>query len=210
MRIRVLGTEMVGRATGGKLVSLGHKVRIRSRTSDNERALEWVGTAGTGASQGTLADVAAFGELVFNCTNGGAPGDALAAAGSENLAGKVLVDVANDLDFSQPKLLSESLGERIQIAFPESRVVKTLNTMNCNVMVEPSRLPGEHDVFVCGNDESAKDDVRTLLQSFGWAAERIVDLGDISGASGAEMYVVLWVRLYRTFGTGRFNVRVVR
>jgi predicted dinucleotide-binding enzyme len=210
MRIGVFGTGMVGRAIGSKLVSLGHEVRMGSRTRDNESALEWIGTAGEGASQGTFADASAFGELVFNCTKGGASIDALEAAGSENLAGKVLVDVANDLDFSQPRLLSVSLGERIQIAFPESRVVKTLNTMNCEVMVDPARVPGEHDVFVCGNDESAKDDVRTLLHSFGWPEERIVDLGDISGASGAEMYVVLWVRLYRTFGTGQFNVHVVR
>lgn len=215
MQIGVLGTGMVGKAIATRLVEVGHEVKMGSRTADNENAKEWVAEAGETASQGTFADAAAFGELVFNCTSGGASLDALRAAGSENLAGKVLVDVANTLDFSQgrpPSLLvttKESLGERIQEAFPDARVVKTLNTMNCEVMVDPTLVPGEHDVFLSGNDERAKKTVRELLGSFGWPTDHILDLGDISTARGPEMYVVLWLRLWGVAGGSHFNIKLV-
>ena len=213
MRIGVLGTGVVGQTMASKLVSLGHEVKMGSRTPDNEAAAEWAEAAGAGASHSTFADAAAFGELVFNCTHGTASLDALAAARAENLSGKVLVDVANALEVvdGRPTVATgdESVAERIQAAFPDARVVKSLNTMNCDVMVDPARVPGEHDVFVAGNDASAKEEVAALLESFGWARERIVDLGDISGARAAELYVVLWIRLYGVFGTGRFNIHVV-
>ncbi len=216
MKIGVLGTGMVGKAIATKLVSLGHEVRMGARTADNEGAAEWVASAGNGASQGTFADTAAFAELVFNCTAGAASIVALDSARSENLAGKTLVDVSNPLDFSQgmpPSLLvcnTDSLAEQIQRAFPEARVVKTLNTVNHEVMVDPARVPGEHDVFVCGKDETAKRDVVALLESFGWPAEHVVDLGDISAARGTEAYLLLWLRLRGALGTGHFNVGVVR
>jgi len=133
-----------------------------------------------------------------------------------DLAGKILIDVANPLDFSQgmpPSLLvanTDSLGDQIQRAFPDTRVVKALNTINCNVMVDPARVPGEHDVFLAGDDEEAKTTVRELLQSFGWTAERIIDLGDIAAARGTEMYLALWLRLMGALQTGDFNIKVVR
>lgn len=216
MRIGVLGTGMVGRAIATKLADLGHEVKMGSRTAANESAAEWVASAGAGASQGTFADAAAHGELVFNCTAGEASLAALESAGAENLAGKVLVDVSNALDHSRgmpPGLFTssfDSLGEQIQRAFPDTRVVKALNTVNCEVMVEPSKVPGEHDVFLCGDDEAAKARVVELLQSFGWPLERVVDLGDLSSARGMEAYLLLWIRLWGALGTGHFNVRVVR
>jgi len=215
MRIGVLGTGMVGKTIATKLVGLGHEVMMGSRTADHEGAAEWVASAGEGASQGTFADAAALGELVFNCTAGAASIEALDSARTENLAGKTLVDVSNPLDFSQgmpPTLFvsnTDSLGEQIQRAFPEARVVKTLNTVNCEVMVDPAKVPGEHDVFVCGNDETAKAEVAELLRSFGWPAEHIVDLGDISAARG-EAYLLLWLRLWGVLDTGHFNIGVVR
>jgi predicted dinucleotide-binding enzyme len=215
MQIGVLGTGMVGKAIGSKLVALGHEVKMGSRTPDNESAAGWVAEAGERASQGTFADAAAFGEVVFNCTSGGASLDALRAAGAENLAGTVLVDVANTLDFSEgrpPSLLvttKESLGEQIQSEFPEARVVKTLNTVNCDVMVDASLVPGDHDMFVSGNDEAAKAEVRSLLGDFGWPAERVIDLGDITCARGQELYVVLWLRLWGVVGGSRFNIKLV-
>jgi hypothetical protein len=202
VRIGVLGTGVVGTTIAGKLRELGHDVLIGSRTA--------------GENAVPFADAAAHGELVFNCTNGNASLDALSAAGAENLAGKVLVDVANALDFSQgrPPLVgvstSDSLGEQIQRAFPEARVVKALNTVNANVMVDPGVVPGEHDLFISGNDEQAKAQVAELLQSFGWPAERILDLGDITAARAQELYVTLWVRLIGVAGGASFNIRVVR
>ena len=216
MRIGVLGTGMVGSAIATKLVEVGHEVRMGSRTADNERATEWVATVGPGASQGTFADAATHGELVFNCTAGDGSLAALEAAGAENLAGKVLVDVSNPLDHSQgmpPGLFTssfDSLAEQIQRAFPDARVVKALNTVNAKVMVEPSNVPGAHDVFLCGDDEAAKARVVELLESFGWPAESVIDLGDLASARGMEAYLLLWIRLWGTLGTGRFNVNVVR
>ena len=216
MKIGVLGTGMVGSAIATKLVGLGHEVRMGSRTPDSERAAEWVAAVGQGASQGTFADAAAHGELVFNCTAGEASLAVLEAAGAENLAGKVLVDVSNPLDHSQgmpPGLFTssfDSLAEQIQRAFPDARVVKALNTVNAEVMVEPSKVPGAHDVFLCGDDEAAKARVVELLETFGWPAESVIDLGDLTSARGMEAYLLLWIRLWGTLGTGHFNVKVVR
>jgi predicted dinucleotide-binding enzyme len=202
VRIGVLGTGVVGTTIAGKLRELGHDVLIGSRTAGEDAV--------------PFADAAAHGELVFNCTNGNASLDALGAAGAENLAGKVLVDVANVLDFSQgrPPLVGvstgDSLGEQIQRAFPEARVVKALNTVNANVMVDPGVVPGEHDLFLCGNDEQAKTQVAELLRSFGWPPERILDLGDITAARAQELYVTLWVRLMGVTEGAAFNIRVVR
>jgi predicted dinucleotide-binding enzyme len=216
MRIGVLGTGTVGKAIATELVELGHDVTMGSRSADGEALREWVRGAGGRAKGGTFADAASAAELVFNCTAGGATLSALAAAGAENLAGKILVDVANPLRFSQgmPPTLSvcndDSLGERVQAAFPEAKVVKALNTVNARVMVDPGRVPGDHNVFVCGNDEDAKSAVTTLLESFGWPPGSVVDLGDISAARGAEMYLPLWLRLMGTLGTADFNIAVTR
>jgi predicted dinucleotide-binding enzyme len=186
-----------------------------SREAGGEKAQAWVGEAGAGASEGTFADAAAFGELVFNCTAGMHSLAALEAAGPTNLAGKVLVDVANPLDFSQgfpPSLAvsnTDSIGEQIQRALPESRVVKALNTMNCSVMVDPGVVRGSHAVFVCGEDAAAKDQVAELLGTFGWPRERILDLGGIRSARGMEMYLPLWLELMGALGTGTFNIGVL-
>jgi 8-hydroxy-5-deazaflavin:NADPH oxidoreductase len=216
MRIGVLGTGMVGKAIATKLVDLGHEVRMGSRMAGNEKATAWVADVGEGASEGDFAAAAEHGELVFNCTAGAASLDALGAAGADNLAAKVLVDVANPLESSGEGLPTlaiantDSLGERIQAAFPEARVVKALNTMNCEVMVDPGRVPGDHAVFVCGDDAGAKAEVSELLGAIGWPAERMIDLGDISAARGTEMYLALWLRIMGAFGTSQFNIAIER
>ena len=146
MRIGVLGTGTVGQTLGTKLVSLGNEVKLGSRSASNDKVAGWVKTTGRGASHGTFADAASFGEMLFNCTSGMASLDALRQAGAKNLDGKVLVDVANPLDFSKgmPPTLAvcntDSLGEQIQRAFPEARVVKSLNTMSARVMVDPKKV----------------------------------------------------------------------
>jgi predicted dinucleotide-binding enzyme len=215
MKFGVLGSGMVGSTIAAKLVSLGHEVKMGSRDAANEKARAWVASAGRGASQGTFADAAAFGEIVFNCTAGQGSLDALKSAGASSLRGKILVDVANPLDFSKgmpPTLFvsnGDSLGETIQRTFPEAKVVKALNTVNANVMVEPGRVRGDHDIFVCGNDAGAKAQVvRLLKDEFGW--KNVNDLGDITAARGTESYLHLWLRLYGALQTAEFNVHVLR
>lgn len=217
MKIAVLGTGMVGETIGSKLVALGHEVKMGSRSPDNPKARAWVAKAGGGASQGTFEDAARFGEILFNCTAGTASIEALEAAGRQNLAGKLLIDLANPLDFSagMPPSLSivntDSLGEQIQRVFPETRVVKTLNTVNATVMVNPGSVPGDHDLFVSGNDDAAKAQAIDILTGwFGWKRENVIDLGDISTARGTEMLLPLWLRLMFAFGGPQFNFHVVR
>lgn len=206
MRVGILGTGMVGGTIGGKLIALGHDVMMGSRSAQNPKAAAWVQSMPGRATSGTFAQAAQFGEIVFNCTNGTHSLDALQAAGADQLSGKTVIDVANILSVGAAP--SQSLAEQIQGAFPGARVVKTLNTVNADVMVDPSRVPAPHSVFLCGNDDAAKGTTRQLLESFGWSD--IIDLGDITAARGMEAYVTLWVSLYKKLGTPHFNIHVSR
>src|SRR5499433_4546745 len=169
MKIAILGTGMVGNALGTKLVNIGHQVCVGSRTANSDAGQEWLRSVGGNARIGTFADAAAFGEVVFDCTNGANSLAALRQAGAANLRGKILIQVGNPLDTSKgmpPSLTvcnTDSLGEQVQREFPEVRVVKALNTVNCDVMVEPSCVPGDHDLFICGNDVAAKREVAVRL-----------------------------------------------
>jgi len=213
MRFGVLGTGTVGSAVATRLVSLGHEVRMGAREAANPKARDWAAAQGARASAGTFAEAAAFGEIVFNCTMGTASLDALQAAGAQNLGEKVLVDVANPLDFSggTPTLSTaaagDSLAERIQKAFPGARVVKALNTVTAAVMGHPEKVPGDSDLFIAGNDADAKRRVTALLEEFGWKS--VLDLGDVTAARGMEAYLLLWLRLAGTLKTPNLNVRVV-
>jgi predicted dinucleotide-binding enzyme len=215
MKIAVLGTGAVGKTIATKLVELGHDVRMGSRKAGGEKAAAWVKEAGGKSSEGSFADAASHGEIIFNCTSGMASLEALRQAGAGNLEGKILVDVANPLDFSKgmPPTLSisntDSLGEQIQKAFPDAKVVKTLNTVTTALMVEPSLLAGSHTMFVSGNDADAKARVTRLLEDdFGW--QDVIDLGDITAARAQEMYLPLWLRMYMKFQNPNLNVQVVR
>ena len=213
MNIAVLGTGNVGMALAGALAAAGHVVTMGSRTADNEAALAW--TTDNGVLLATFADAASASDLVINATGGGVSLAVLNSVGEQALAGKVLIDVANPLDFSNgfPPTLSvcndDSLGEQMQREFPSARVVKALNTLNCELMVNPSGLPGDHVLFIAGNDADAKSKTIALLWEFGWPAERVLDLGDISAARATEMYLPLWLRLMQTVGNANFNINVV-
>lgn len=216
MKIGILGTGTVGQTLGSKLIEIGHEVMMGSRTHDNPKALSFVEQHAGKALAGSFADTAGFGSLLINCTSGAGTMDALKMAGEANLRGKVLIDVSNPLDFSQgmPPVLSVvntgSLGEMIQQAYPEVKVVKTLNTMWCGLMVNPGMInDGNHHVFVSGNDAEAKQEVSLLLQSFGWKTDHILDLGDISTARGTEMYLPLWLRVWGAKQSAAFNIQIV-
>jgi predicted dinucleotide-binding enzyme len=216
MNIAMLGTGMVGESIGTKLVQLNHNVKMGSRIAINEKAAAWVKKNGSRASQGTFADAAAFGEMVFNCTHGAASLEALKLAGANNLKNKILVDIANALDFSKgmpPSLTvcnTDSLGEQIQRAFPETKVVKTLNTMNCNLMVNPKLVAnGDHDIFISGNDTGAKSKVTEILRDwFRW--QSVIDLGDISTARATEMLLPIWIVLMGKYQSPQFNFKIIR
>ena len=213
MKIGVLGSGIVGQTIGSRIVQLGHEVMMGSRDAANVKAIAWAKEEGSRASFGTFANAASFGEIIFNCTLGSASLGVLRHARAENLNGKILIDTANPLDYSTEFWTltvcnTDSLGEQIQRAFPEARVVKTLNTMNCNVMVDPRKLTEKSDVFVSGNDMEAKAAVVTILRDwFGWRS--IIDLGDIRTSRSVEMYVLLWHTLRNAVSSPRFNIKVV-
>lgn len=228
MKIGILGTGMVGQTFATTLLAKGNEVMMGTR--DVAKALAKPGNpamgtpaftdwhaANPGVQLGTFADVAAFGEVLINVTSGGGSLAALDAAGADNLGNKVLLDVANPLDFSKgmPPTLSivndDSLGETIQRQFPNLKVVKTLNTMTASIMVNPAALAGEHHVFVSGNDTDAKVTARTFLtEQFGWKPASIIDLGDITTARGSEQLLPIWVRLWGALQTPMFNFAIVR
>jgi 8-hydroxy-5-deazaflavin:NADPH oxidoreductase len=215
MKIAILGTGMVGNTLATKLVQIGHQIMMGSRTANSSAGQEWLSSVGGQAKIGTFADAASFGEIVFDCTNGANSLDALRQAGAANLREKILIHVSNPLDFStgQPTLTvcnTDSLGEQVQREFPDSLVVKALNTVNCALMIQPSLLPGDHNLFICGNDAAAKGKVTGwLCEWFGWKNTNIVDLGDITGSRGMEMWMPIWLRLFGKFGHPRFNLRLV-
>lgn len=213
-KIGILGTGTVGKTIGSALIKLGYEVKIGSRTADNSTAREFVQNAGSAAFHGTFADAAQFSDLLFNCTMGMASLQALELAGKENLKEKILIDLSNPLDFSKgmPPSLSvcntNSLAEQIQTAFPETLVVKTLNIVNCEVMVNPGKTGGEPSMFLCGNSAHAKERALNILHEFGW--KDCIDLGDITNARGMEMLLPIWVRTYIATKNGYFGFKVVR
>lgn len=216
---------MVGQAIADRLTALGHQVIMGTRNVadtlaktepdryGNPSLSTWLQTH-PGVNIAPFAEAARQASIIFNCTNGNATPDVLKQAGEDNLAGKTLIDIANPLDFSNgfPPSLSvcntDSLAEQIQRAFPAAKVVKTLNTMTAMLMVNPALLPGEHSVFVSGNDSDAKQQTVDLLTSFSWPQASIIDLGDLSTARATEMLLPIWTRLYGALKTPLFNFNV--
>lgn len=226
MNIGIFGTGVVGQTIAGKLAELGHVVMIGTREAAQTMARSESGPFGQPPFSawikqnpvvrlGSYVEAARHGEVVINATSGTGSLDALRQAGDNNLSGKILIDIANPLDFSRgmpPSLTvsnTDSLGEQIQREFPQVKVVKTLNTVTASLMVDPGQLAnGEHHIFLSGNDPAAKAQVAEWLAIwFGW--KHILDLGDITTARGTEMYLPLWLRLWGALGTGMLNVRVV-
>ena len=166
---------------------------------------------------GTFEEAAAFGEMILNVSNGANTITVLNLAKAKNLEGKILIDISNPLDFSKgmpPGLIPElsnfnSLAEEIQKTFPNAKVVKTLNTMWCGIMVDPSIIKGDHINYICGNDEAAKTEVKTFLNTLGWKDQNILDLGDITSARGTEAVLPVWLRIYGAKKMGAFNFNIV-
>lgn len=214
MNIGIFGSGTVAQTVGGKLVALGHSVVFGSR--DPGKLAGWIAGLSGQARAGSYAEAAAHGEVLINATAGGGSLEALAAAGVERMQGKILIDIANPLDFSQgfPPSLSisntDSLAEQIQRTYPSLKVVKALNTVAASLMIDPQHLAdGDHHLFMSGNDADAKQQVDAWLRAwFGW--RHIIDLGDITTARGTEMLLPIWVRLFAKFGTPTFNFKIVQ
>lgn len=215
MKIGFIGSGNVGQTLGRVLVEQGHDVKLGAR--EPAKLTNWKQSLGNSerASVGTYLDAAEHGDLVINAIPGVVSLEVLQSIGQRALAGKILIDVALPLAFANGELRlsvphNDSLGEQIQRTFPETKVVKTLNTVTAALMVNPLNLAeGRHDMFIGGNDTDAKNEVTAYLrQWFGW--KNIVDLGDISSARATEGLLLLTSRIYGAFGHSNFNIKVVR
>ena len=227
MKIAVFGTGIVGQVIASRLAGLGHAVTIGTRDVTKTMARsekdmygnppfrDWVEQNKSSIKVGTYEEAATTAEIIFNCTLGNGSVDALQVAGHENLKGKIIVDISNPLDFSKgmPPTLNpgntDSLGELLQRTFPEAKVVNTLNTMSSFMMVNRAALQEEHNVFLSGNDASAKSAVKEILRSFGWKDSSMIDLGDITTARGTEQLLPIWIRLYGVLKNPMFNFKIV-
>ena len=216
MKYAVLGTGMVGPTLASKLAKLGHEVRMGAREADNEKAAAWAAGHGANAGHGRFADVAAWAERVIFAVNGASILAVADAVTDPAVQGKIVIDVTNPLDFSKgmpPSMIPElsnttSAGEALQSRLPGAKVVKTLNTMNHLIMVDPGRVPGKHDVFLCGDDAEARAGVAGMLEEFGWSDP--IDLGPLSAARGTEALMPFWIRMWGALGSADFNYRIVR
>jgi 8-hydroxy-5-deazaflavin:NADPH oxidoreductase len=215
-KIGILGTGVVGNTIGSKMIALGHPVKMGSRTANNEKAVEWVSKNGANASAGTFEDAARFADIIFNCTKGEVTMEVFKQAGTDHFNGKTIIDISNPLDFSQgfPPFLTpqysntNSLGEEIQRLIPDAHVVKSLNIVNCEVMVNASKSGGDPTMFVAGNNEEAKIKAQSILKQFGW--NDLIDLGDITNARAMEMMLPIWVRTYAATKNGYLAFKIVR
>ena len=228
MKIGIFGTGMVAQTVGGALMARGHAVQFGTR--DVAGTLARTEKTGMGSAPFSawikenpnaqlvpFKEAAHHGEVLINATAGSGSLPALQAASPSDLNGKILIDIANPLDFSKgfPPTLSvcntDSLAEQIQRAFPALKVVKSLNTVNASVMVTPAAVPGDHTIFVSGNDAAAKADVQRYLGDwFGWKRSNILDLGDITTARGTEMFLALWIRLYASTKDPTVTIQVIQ
>ena len=226
MRIGILGTGGVGRTLAGALAGKGHEVVMGSRDAASALASSDVNQQ-TGATLAgwhdehddvriaAFSDAAAHGEAVLHATSGTGSLAALAAAGDANLGGKIVIDIANPLVWSEQGaslsvMNTDSLAEQAQRQHPDARVVKALNTVTAAIMVDPSMLAGgDHTLPICGNDEAAKQQVTAWLQEwFGW--RDVLDVGDLTAARATEAYLLFWLRIYEATGSPIVNTRVVR
>lgn len=215
MKYGVLGTGEVAQVIASKLIELGHEVKMGSRTEHNEKAVAWAEANGSMASCGTFADAAAFGERVFNCVQGIHALEALKAAGTDNLKGKILIDQSNPYRYQDghisldPEYSGDTcLGTEVQKLLPDTMVVKTLNFIGSVMMTNPGELTEAPTGFYCGNDAKAKEAVKGILNDFGW--EDTFDMGDISMSRYTEMLGAFWVPLLGQLGTMHWGFRLVK
>ena len=215
MKVGILGSGSVGKVLGGGFAALGHEVMMGTREPEREDVKAWSKKAGGKTSAGSFAEAAGFGEVVVLATAWSGTANAIELAEPANLAGKVVIDTTNPLDFSvpdSPPLLAiggnDSAGERVQRWMPEARVVKAFNHVGNADMVDPKYTDGPPTMFYCGNDDAAKKVVGKVLADFGWKDP--VDLGGIESARYTEPLAMIWITYYFRTGKGGHAFKLIR
>ncbi len=214
LKIGVLGTGDVGRVLGAGFAARGHEVKLGSRDAKNPKAVEWAEKTGANASAGTFADAAKFGDVIIIATLWSGTQNALELAGPESFAGKVVMDTTNPLDFSKgaPPTLAvgttDSAGEQIQRWLPGAKVVKAFNIVGNPHMVDPSFPGGKPDMFICGDDEGAKQTVTDLCTELGWPGA--VDIGGLVCSRYLEPMAMVWISYFFKTGKGTHALALLR
>ena len=196
MKIGVLGSGSVGQTLAAGFLKHGHQAMLGTRDPKKAEIVEWV-RQNPGATAGTFADTAKFGEMVVLATLGRAAEAAVQLAGEMNLAGKILVDTTNPIAEAPPVNgvlvfftgITDSLGERIQAKLPRTRVVKAFNSVGAGRMVNPHFEQGTPTMFLCGDNPEAKEQVSGLIRQFGWEP---FDCGGILASRALEPLCMLW------------------
>lgn len=211
VKVGILGSGDVAKTLGRGFASHGYGVRLGSRTPDSEKLKVWKKEVQGETSTGTFAETAAYGDILVVAVLGSAVDEAINLAGPKNLAGKLVIDATNALDFSKgmpPGLftgLTDSLGEKIQRKIPQAKVVKCFNTVPNSRMINPGEKGAE--MLICGNDAEAKKKVGEILKQFGWGGA--IDIGGIGEARWLEAFVPLWVRTANSLNSWNAFFKVV-
>ena len=194
-QVGIIGSGAVAKALGNGFIKHGFKVMLSSR--DPEKLRDWIDQSGENALSGTFAEAAAFGNIVVLAVLGWAATEALEEAGPDNLNGKTVIDTTNPISETPPEdgvlrfttSLDESLMEQLQHRFPDVNFVKAFNSVGNMFMVNPSFPGGKPSMFICGNNQEAKNEVQEILDLFGWETE---DMGKAAGARAIEPLCMLW------------------
>lgn len=212
MHVGILGSGDVGLRLGDGFVETGNIVRIGTRSPPKVQS--WISKYGNSrASSGNFAEAAAFGEILVIATLWEGTAAAIRSADPKNFAGKAVIDVTNPLDFSRgmpPRLAvghTDSGGETLQRLLPDAKVVKAFNIVGNPHMFRPEFPGGPPTMFICGNDEEAKETVSKILVSFGWDA---VDIGNIEGSRLLEPLAMLWMAHYFRTNNGQHAFKLLR
>ncbi|MEO7983442.1 MAG: NAD(P)-binding domain-containing protein [Bacteroidota bacterium] len=196
MKAGIIGSGIVGRVLASAFLKEGHKVMLGTRNISKEEVLNWQ-QENPGGLLGSFQETAQFGELVVLAVSGLAVEDAIALAGKEHFRDKVVIDTTNPIAAVPPDngvlkfftTLEDSLMERIQKILPEARVVKAFNSVGNAFMYKPQFTDGKPSMFICGNDDPAKQIVTGILSSFDWETE---DMGKAEAARAIEPLCILW------------------
>ncbi len=195
MQVGILGSGDVAQALGLGFLKLGHDVKLGSR--EPKKLQPWLDKGGKRASAGSFEDTARFADIAVLATAWSGTENALKLAGAPtSLSGKLVMDVTNPVieeDGKPPRLAlghTDSGGEQVQRWLPQSKLVKAFNTVGYADMVDPKFPGGPPDMFICGDDASAKQVVAGICKNFGWG---VVDVGGIEGARLLEPLCILWV-----------------
>jgi len=194
MKVGVLGSGEVAQTLAAGLLKHGHEVLVGTRTP--AKLAEWTAQV-RGVKVGSFGDAAGFGELIVLAVKGKAAADVLRLAGAEQLSGKAVIDATNPIEDAPPVhgVLSfftshdQSLMEQLQSEFAEAHFVKAFNSVGAANMANPSFKGGKPSMFICGNDQAAKDSATQILTEFGWET---VDMGFAEAARAIEPLCMLW------------------